>query len=175
MKTRNLPLPSLRFVAVFALATCIAQTGSAQKHADRVTIRGHVLVNDTVRNGTLEVVEVDNRYCVPLVMHSNGRFELVLEAGNKAYLRFEKEGYLTKEVLVDTQNADITREAVKKNMMLRFAVQMTPELPDKRLHYAAPVGIISFLKGSGLMKVQYDHRLVRKSSGDIVANEGPVR
>ncbi|MCB0756854.1 MAG: hypothetical protein KDC01_00230 [Flavobacteriales bacterium] len=170
MKTRNLPRPSLRFVAVFAIATCIAPTGSAQKHTDKVTIRGQVLVSDTARSGTLEVVEVDNHYCVPLVVHSNGRFELVLEAGNKAYLRFEKDGYLTKEVLVDTHNANITREAVRKNKMLRFAVQMTPELPDKRLHYAAPVGIISFLNGTGLMKVRYDRRLVRRSDGDIVAN-----
>jgi hypothetical protein len=60
MKTRNLPRPSLRFVAVFAIATCIAPTGSAQKHTDKVTIRGQVLVSDTARSGTLEVVEVDN-------------------------------------------------------------------------------------------------------------------
>ena len=76
---------------------------------------------------------------------------------------------------MDTHNANITREAVKKNKMLRFAVQMTRELPDKRLQYAEPVGIISFLKGSGLMKVQYNHRLVRMNNGDIVAIEPSSR
>lgn len=94
-----------------------------------MTIRGQVLVDDAMGNSNLEVVEVDNLVCVPLSMHPNGRFELVLTAGNKAYLRFEKEGYLTKEILVDTHNANITREAVKKNKMLRFAVQMTRSCP----------------------------------------------
>ncbi|MGB3869338.1 MAG: hypothetical protein WBG34_03680 [Flavobacteriales bacterium] len=175
MKTLALLRHGILFCTLFAMGTLFPLNSLAQGNSERVTIRGQVLVDDAMGNSNLEVVEVDNLVCVPLSMHPNGRFELVLTAGNKAYLRFEKEGYLTKEILVDTHNANITREAVKKNKMLRFAVQMTRELPDKRLQYAEPVGIISFLKGSGLMKVQYNHRLVRMNNGDIVAIEPSSR
>ena len=171
MKTLALLHHCLPFFAFFAFTSLAPLNSNAQSNAERVTIRGQVLVGDTVRNGILEVVEVDNHVCVPLVMQPNGRFELVLHAGTKAYLRFEKDGYLTKEILVDTRNANITREAVKKNKMLRFAVQMVPELTDKEMQYAGPVGVITFRKGTGLMKVQYDRSLVRSSVGDIVSND----
>lgn len=118
--------------------------------------------------GNLEVVELDNRVCVPLHIRPNGHFALKLAAGNKAYLRFEQDGYLTKEVLVDTRYANLTRQAARKNSTLHFAVQMTPELPDKQLAYAGPVGIITFRKGTGLMKVSYDRSMVRNRNGDIV-------
>ena len=171
MKTLALLRNFLPICAFFAFSALAPLSSTAQDHSERVTIRGQILVDDTVPNGSLEVVEVNNRVCVPLEMHSNGRFELVLAAGNKAYLRFEKDGYLTKEVLVDTKNADITRDAVKKNKMLRFSVQMVRELSDKNLHYAGPVGVIRFSKSTGLMKVVYDRSLVRSSAGDIVAND----
>lgn len=172
MKTR----PAFPFKLALALLTFIAACSPvllrSQGRPDRVSIKGEVLVDDTMRNGTLEVVEVDNRVCIPLLVHADGHFELVLEAGDRAYLRFEKKGYLTKEVLVDTRNANATREALRRNRLLRFAVQMTPELQDPQLQYAAPVGHISFRKGNGLMKVEYDRRLVHKAPDGLVLYEG---
>lgn len=170
MKTLALLRHSLPFCVLLAFSTLAPLNSIAQGNSEHVTIRGQVLMADTIHNGIFEVVEVDNLICVPVVLHPNGRFELVLTAGDRAYLRFEKEGYLTKEILVDTRNANITREAVKKNSTLRFAVQMVPERADKKLHYAGPVGVIRFLKGSGVMNVKYDHSLVRSSDGDIVSN-----
>lgn len=170
MKTRT--NPTMRALLAAALVSAISMPRClAQEQPDRVVFKGKVLVDDDVRNGTLEVVEVDNRVCIPLVVHPDGRFELVLAAGNKAYLRFEKEGYLTKEILIDTKNANLTREALRRNNLLRFAVQMVPNLPDGSLAYAAPVGYISFLKGTGLMKVEYDRRVVKRDNKEMVMNE----
>jgi hypothetical protein len=171
MKTRTNPLMKAALAVLITYAMVMACTCKAQERPDRVVIKGQVLVDDDVRNGSLEVVEVDNRVCVPLLVHPDGRFELVLAAGEKAYLRFEKEGYITKEVLVDTKNANLTREALRKNKLLRFAVQMVPNLPDRSLAYVAPVGYISFLKGTGLMKVRYDRRVVRNDGRDLVMNQ----
>lgn len=171
MKTLALLRQGLPFCAFLAFSTFAPLNCEAQGKSARVIIRGQVLVDDTICNGILEIVEVDNSVCIPLIMGPNGHFELVLAAGNKAYLRFEREGYLTKEILVDTQNANLTRESIKKNKVLRFAVEMVPERADKKLHYAGPVGVIRFLKGSGLMKIKYDHSLVRSNDGDIVSND----
>ena len=88
--------------------------------------------------------------------------------GSSAYLRFEQPGYLSKEVLVNTANADLCEKDCRKNENLKFDVQMTPELSDKRQQYAGPVGTITFLKGSGLMKVRYDRTLARTGTGDII-------
>lgn len=135
----------------------------------KVVIHGQVLT-DGGREGTFKVLEVGNWVCRPMEVHPDGKFDLKLDAGDRAYLRFEQDGYLTKEILVDTRNANITKAAARKNKTLRFDVQMTPVLPDRQLVYAGPVGIITYLKGTGLMKVRYDRSLVRNSNGDIVEN-----
>ncbi|MBS1943401.1 MAG: hypothetical protein JST38_21265 [Bacteroidetes bacterium] len=137
---------------------------------DKVEIHGRVLIDEEHQEGTFEVLEVGNWICKPLEVFPDGRFNLKLNAGERAYLRFEQEGFLTKEVLVDTRNANITKAAARKNKSLKFDVQMTPVLPDKQLAYAGPVGIITYLKGTGLMKVKYDRSLVRTGNGDIVEN-----
>lgn len=133
-------------------------------------IHGRVLIDEQYQQRTFELLEVGNWVCMPLKVSPNGQFDLKLNAGERAYLRFEQEGFLTKEVLVDTRNANITKAAARKNKTLRFDVQMTPVLPDKQLGYAGPVGIITYHKGTGLMKVKYDRSLVRTGNGDIVEN-----
>lgn len=140
---------------------------------DKVVIHGRVLIDEQHRQGTFEVLEVGNWVCMPLDVYPDGRFDLKLNAGERAYLRFEQEGYLTKEVLVDTRNANLTKQAARKNKTLRFDLQMTPQLADRQLAYAGPVGIITYLKGTGLMKVQYERSLVCKSNG-VVASLGEM-
>lgn len=168
MNTQHLPPCGPALAALFSLLLFPLPQTWAQPVDGQVEIRGELLLAGTERVGNLEVVELDNRVCVPLHIRPNGRFTLKLAAGNKAYLRFEQAGYLTKEVLVDTRNANLTRQAARKNSTLHFAVQMTPELPDKELAYAGPVGIITFRKGTGLMKVSYDRSMVRNRNGEIV-------
>jgi hypothetical protein len=127
----------------------------------QVEIRGRLLVDEKDLSQALMVVEVNGIECIPMELFSDGRFEVKLPAGSTAHLRFEMPGYLTKEVTVDTQNATLTEQALKKNKLVRFDVQMSPEFADKSRVYDGPVGEITFNKGSGLMKVRYDRTLTK--------------
>lgn len=160
MKT-NVPFKPL---AAFAFLSCSLVPSAAIHGQDRVVIHGKVLMDEGSPDSTFEVMEVDAQSCVPLEVKRNGQFTIKLDIGERAYLRFEQEGYLTKEVLVDTKHANLTRAAARENRLLRFDVQMTPQLPNKELAYAGPVGIISFQEGTGGMKVQYDRSMVRRRS-----------
>lgn len=150
------------------ILSCSMLVSLPAKAQGKVVIHGRVLTDEGAQAGLFEVLEVGNWLCLPLELEPNGHFELKLSVGDRAYLRFEQDGYLSKEVLVDTRNANLTRRAARKNKTLRFDVQMTPQLADKQLSYGGPVGIITYQKGTGLMKVKYDRSLVRKSNGDVV-------
>ncbi len=163
------PIHFSSLIAPLCIA-CAAFLPAGMNGQDKVVIHGRVLIDEDTPMGTFEVVEVGNWFCVPLAVEQDGEFDLRLTVGDLAYLRFEQEGYLTKEVLVDTRNANLTKQSAKRNKHLRFDVQMTPVLPDKHMVYRGPVGIITYLKGTGLMKVKYDRSLVRLDDGFIVEN-----
>src|SRR5690606_29928958 len=98
MRTQHLPRCGPALTALLSLFLFPLQQTWAQPPVDsHVEIRGELLMAGTERHGSLEVVELDNRVCVPLHIRPNGHFALKLAAGNKAYLRFEQDGYLTKE------------------------------------------------------------------------------
>lgn len=170
MKNATAPLcsKSLRCQLVTVTTACFTLLSYGQSNVD---IKGQMLT-DAPQGAVdvLAVVELDNRVCTPLEFHPDGKFKLSLPMGSSAYLRFEQPGYLAKEVLVNTMNADQCKKDCRKNENLKFDVQMTPQLPDEHLQYMGPVGIITFLKGSGLMKVRYDRTLTRTHEGDIVMN-----
>lgn len=134
---------------------------------DQVVIRGKILCDVACTNHTFEVLEVSDWICLPLDIKASGQFTIKLAIGDRACLRFEQEGYLTKEVVVDTKHANLTRKAARKNRSLHFDVQMTPLLPDKDLVYAGPVGNISFQEKTGLMKVQFDRSMVQRNRNDL--------
>jgi hypothetical protein len=136
-----------------------------------VEIRGRLLVDDKDLRHALMVVEVNGIECIPTELFADGRFEVKLPMGSTAHLRFEMPGYLTKEVTVDTEYAMLTEEALKKNKLVRFDVQMNPEFADKSRVYEGPVGEITFNKGSGLMKVRHDRTLTKGSEAAQKINE----
>jgi hypothetical protein len=144
-------------IGALLLILLLAAALPASAREKQIEIRGRMLVDDTIMSDALLVVEVDDQRCLPFQLDGDGRFMLRLPVGSKIQLRFEKPGYLTKEVLIDTKNALNTKRAAKLNKLVRFDVQMSRELPDRV--YAGPVGTITFLKGSGLMKVKYDRTL----------------
>jgi|GEM_PF-710073 hypothetical protein len=172
MKTPNTSIcsSSLRCQVITVAIACFALLSAAYgQNKDKVDIKGSMLTDSPEgASDALAVVELDNRVCTPLEFHPDGKFKLSMPMGSTAYLRFEQPGYLDKEVLVNTANADLCKKDCRKNENLKFDVQMTPELPDKHLQYRGPVGIITFLKGSGLMKVRYDRTLTRTNEGDII-------
>lgn len=172
MKTEPLSIRSgpfrSRTILLLLASMSIPAHGIAQE-PDQVELKGRILIDEpTPITSALTVVELDNQVCVPLELGDDGKFRLAISSGSKAYLRFEEAGYFTKEILVDTENADRCTGKCRKNEKVRFDVRMVPDHADKSLHYRGPVGIITFRKGSGLMQVKYDRTLVRTSEGEIV-------
>ncbi len=155
MRTPNASRP----VAIAFAMAAFASPADLLAVRDHIEIRGRLLLDgETLSDGML-VVEVDDLDCVPFDLYPDGRFVLSLPVNTKASIRFEKPGYLTKDVVVDTRNALRTKEALKKNKLVRFDVQLQPEPRNERM-YAGPVGRITFVKGTGLMKVHHDRTLI---------------
>ncbi|MFZ1330684.1 MAG: hypothetical protein WAR83_00735, partial [Flavobacteriales bacterium] len=90
----------------------------------------------------------------------NGHFEFHVPVNVKARLIFYKPGFITKSVDVDTRNALNTKDAQKANHKVDFDVVLEANDTNRGLEYAGPVGTITFLNGSGLMKVKHDRKMV---------------
>lgn len=166
---RRTALPAAAAFLMFGWSTM------AFARVEMVEISGRMVLDELTLADALLVVEVDDAQCVPFELEADGRFRFKVPLGSKACLRFEKPGYLTKSILVDTRNALLTDEARKKNKHVRFDVRMSPSWGHEHLCYAGPVGSISFLKGSGLMKVLYDRSLATTCALDSLAADGPMK
>jgi hypothetical protein len=143
----------LMFASACAIATCA-------KDRDEIKIRGRLLLDGVAHTDAILVVEVNDMDCVPFDLDADGRFSFNIPIDGQARIRFEKPGYLSKEVTVDTRNALLTEKAEKLNKRVDFDVLLQP-LPSKEMAYAGPVGKITFTKGTGLMKVRTDRTLTR--------------
>lgn len=147
---------------LLALLVCFSVLAPqlAQAEEEKVTIVGWLRADDATLTDAVMVVELEGRICLYSVLLDNGRFEFELPIGAKARLHFVKPGYLSKEVVVDTENAMNTDRAERINKTVRFEVELESEAARKNKVYPGPVGSIDFLNGTGLMKVRYDRRLV---------------
>ena len=152
-------LTNLYPAALVCALTASALPAELLAERDHIEIHGRLLLDGEALSDAILIVEVNDLECVPFDLYPDGRFELSLPLDAKASIRFEKPGYLSKDVVVDTRNALRTKEAVRKNKLVRFDVQLQPEPRNERM-YAGPVGSITFVKGTGLMKVRHDRTLV---------------
>src|SRR5690606_37951843 len=66
-----------------------------------VWVKGRLLVIDDSMNDVEMIVEVQEGQCRSARLKKNGRFDVVLPAGSRARLIFQKPGHIIKEVLVD--------------------------------------------------------------------------
>ena len=89
----------------------------------------------------------------------------------KARLIFYKPGFITKSVDVDTRNALNTKDAQKANQKVDFDVILEANDIHRGLEYAGPVGAITFLNGSGLMKVKHDRKMIPVETMAALAGE----
>ncbi len=94
----------------------------------------------------------------------NGRFTVSLPLEAEVRLRFRKAGHVEKVVTVDTRNAVDGRRARRLSRGVKFDVELVPEERLSGFTYDGPVGTISFVRGSGLMKVTYHEQLIQMSS-----------
>lgn len=89
----------------------------------------------------------------------SGRFTVLLPAETEAILRFQKEGHLTKEILVDTRHAR-DGEPGQRDRRVKFAVIMQKESHMAGYTYPGPVGAIGFESGGGCLAIAHDRALV---------------
>jgi hypothetical protein len=87
----------------------------------------------------------------------------------KARLVFLKPGHLPKEVEVDTRNALNTSKAERMNRKVVFDVVLESEEQRPGRRYDGPVGSITFVNGTGTMKVRHDLRVV--ADGPAIVSE----
>ncbi|MBK8340397.1 MAG: hypothetical protein IPK99_10600 [Flavobacteriales bacterium] len=104
-----------------------------------------------------------------LAISANGKFNITVEENTRVLLTFKQNGYITKVVEVNTVNC-FPKFKADTDRSVRFDVQLLPQSPNNDLAFAAPVGHITFTKGSGLMKVNYDHTLVTLAQENVTAS-----
>lgn len=134
----------------------------------QVTFHGKIETLDGGARRTVVLVERANGELDSLVVGANGSFKLQAEADSQLRLTFRQNGYITKVVEVNTINA-FPKFKAENDRDVRFSVELMPQSPSNDLVFAAPVGHITFTKGSGLMKVHYDHTLVTLPAMDVTA------
>ncbi len=160
MNTRNTPrIPLLIHFALLIILTVLAAFTARAESPEAVTIRGWLHAGESNLSDALVVVELNGESCVRSVLLRNGRFEFELPVNAKARLVFEKPGYLSKEVLVDTRNAKAGSRANKANRTVKFEVVLEEETRYRDHVYMGPVGTIDFVNGTGTMKVRYFKQL----------------
>lgn len=129
-------------------------------NSGEVTIAGRLHADSADLADAVLVVEVEAQQCLRSVLLRNGRFNFNVPVGAKARLFFVKPGFHTKEVLVDTRNALCTDRARRSNDKVKFDVVLERLEEHPRETYAGPVGSIHFVKGTGLMRVAHDGRMI---------------
>ncbi|MBL7964763.1 MAG: hypothetical protein JNM31_13075 [Flavobacteriales bacterium] len=158
-KRFNLSLEAVLLAAALALLS-LSMFASSGKLPTEVVITGWLHVEDTQVEDVVLVVEVDDDRCQVAELLGNGRFIITLPVAAKARLVFQKPGHLEKVVLVDTRNAMNTRAAMKANRKVKFDVVLESEIKRTGRRYEGAVGTVSFVNGSGVMKVRHHEKLV---------------
>jgi hypothetical protein len=159
MKKRfDLPLAAILLAALLALIG-LAAYGNPSVPGE-VTITGRLFADGDDLADAVLVVELEEEQCLRSVLLRNGRFNFAVPVGARARLFFVKPGFHTKEVMVDTHNALCSARARKLNDKVRFDVVLERLEEHPRETYAGAVGRIHFVKGTGLMRVWHDGRMV---------------
>lgn len=165
MKTRNIPtLEAVALAALLAIAGLSLFAApvpvSTPPAPEEVLFTGWLHVEDQNVNDLVLVVTVDEDRCLYAEVESTGRFTIMVPVGCRALLSFLKPGHLPKEIVVDTRNSMNTSKAQRNNRKVKFDVVL--EALEKRpgRKYEGPVGSLSFVNGTGTMKVKHDLRVV---------------
>lgn len=129
-----------------------------------VQVSGRLLAKGSHRNEVVRALDEEGRCIARTTTDLTGRFRLELPRDARVQLHFSKPDHLEKVVKVDTHHAVAGKRARRLNRNVRFDVVLVPgtELPD--MGYDGPVGTITFVRGSGLMKVHHHERLLPLSA-----------
>lgn len=144
-------------LALLALSL-LAAPGPADRNAI-IHLTGRLYSADGQLEDAVLVVELEGAHCLYAELLDNGRFQMTLPLDSQVRLHFLKPGHLPKVVEVDTRNALNTPKAERSNRNVDFEVVLESEEQHPGLHYAGPAGAITFVNGTGTMKVQHDLQL----------------
>ncbi|MBK9276221.1 MAG: hypothetical protein IPM49_17000 [Flavobacteriales bacterium] len=145
------PPKSLRLLC----ATALLASPFAAHALDHVMIIGWLSSTEADQQDAVLSVEVEGETCVYALLGPDGRFAFSLPVDARAELFFGKPGHQWKRIAVDTRNADGSARARRANRDVRFEVVLERDAYGPMAAEPGPVGSISFLKGTGLMKVRY--------------------
>ncbi|MCU0319031.1 MAG: hypothetical protein MUE88_02990 [Flavobacteriales bacterium] len=126
--------------------------------AQAVMLTGWLHVDDLRMNEITVEVEVDGAIELASVSR-NGRFSVELPVGTEAVLRFERIGYQSKEVVVDTRHAHDGPMADEARTVT-FAVVLEPERYMGGQIFAGPIARLGFEPGGGCVAVSHTRTLV---------------
>lgn len=149
---------------LLAAAALINTSALCAADFDRIMVSGQILLDGAPSENVQLTVMLDGISCATYQVRANGGFKFSLPAETMAVLHFSKLGYLSKDIVVDTRNALCSTAARKRNHAVAFDVQMQPA-PFMERTFANPVGTITFIRGSGLMKVEHDRTLIKLPGG----------
>ncbi|HQX29264.1 MAG TPA: hypothetical protein PLX64_02835 [Flavobacteriales bacterium] len=138
---------------------------------DKLVLTGWLHMDTLDAQDVVLAVELGDSECMFAKVQPNGRFEFHVPVNVKARLIFYKPGFITKSVDVDTRNALNTKDAQKANQKVDFDVILEANDIHRGLEYAGPVGAITFLNGSGLMKVKHDRKMIPVETMAALAGE----
>ena len=133
---------------------------SVRTAARQVRLTGMLLA----RNDRMDDVElsigVENGDLLSAQIQGNGRFDIILSAGSKARITFQKTGHLAKEVLVDASHVNDRFIGRGEDRKVKFDVILLPEDAYPGLVHDGPVGSITFRMGSTALKVDHHEELI---------------
>lgn len=155
----DISLKAALLAAFFGLCVLTALAGG-QDGDGLVTIKGQLYSDPFVAERAVLVVELEEEQCLRSVLLRNGKFNFDVPVGAKARLIFIQPGYHVKEVIVDTKNALCSERARQMNDKVKFDVVLEPLEEHPLETYNGPVGSIRFVRGTGLMRVDHNGRLV---------------
>ncbi|MCC6542690.1 MAG: hypothetical protein IT225_10755 [Flavobacteriales bacterium] len=93
----------------------------------------------------------------PLPVYGNGGFKVTVREGQIVVIRATCDGFISKEVAINTENASLEKERRK----VKFEVELEAQDSLGFRRYIYPVGQISFDRGTGRLLVQHNKTLFR--------------
>jgi|LakMenEpi03Aug12_release.lakeMendotaPanAssembly.Ray.scaffolds.fasta_scaffold499596_1 hypothetical protein len=148
---------ALGLCAALFLSVCSSHAAAPPANAT-VILTAWLHVDDLSMTDVVVEVEVNGTVHLAAVAE-NGRVTVSLPLDAEAVLRFEKPGYVSKEVTVDTRHVHRGGSDQRKRK-ISFAVILEAERRMGGLTYAGPVGVIGFDPAGGYVAVTHDRQLV---------------
>lgn len=131
-----------------------------QSATQEVWITGQLFVIDDRMDDVELLIDVENGQCQSARIKKNGRFDVLLPAGAKARMIFQKPEHIAKEVVVDASDLDRKMFTRGEDRRVDFDVILIPEEHYPGFMHDGPVGSITFRQGTTVLKVQHHETLV---------------